>query len=229
MGLLETEKEMLHEKMDAKSISRKAHCLVLAYPSQGHVNPLLQFCKRLEHHRIRTTLVTTRFFFNSIEKLASSINLETISDGFDNGGMKEAESVEAYYDRFWKVGEKTLAELIENLSSSGNCVDCIVYDSILPWALDVAKRFGLVSAAFLTQTLAVHSFYYLVKKGKLQVPLLDDRICLGGLPELAPEDMPVFVYPVFRNLVVDQFPNVEKADWVLCNTFFELETEVISN
>lgn len=128
----------------------KAHCLVLSYPTQGHLNPMLEFSKRLEHKGVKVTLVTTRSMSKTIHKEASSIALETISDGFDEGGFAHAESIQAYLERFWQVGSQTLAELLEKLSSSssGNPVDCIVYDAFLSWALDVAKKFGLVGAVF---------------------------------------------------------------------------------
>ena len=34
--------------------------LLLPYPSQGHVHPLLQFAKRLAHRGLRPTLAVTR-------------------------------------------------------------------------------------------------------------------------------------------------------------------------
>ncbi|KAK7859314.1 udp-glycosyltransferase 74f2 [Quercus suber] len=132
------------------NIAYNAHCLVLSYPTQGHLNPMHEFSKCLKHKGVKVTLVITRPMSKTIHKEASSIALETISDGFDEGGIAHAESIQAYLERFWQVGSQTLAELLEKLSSSssGNPVDCIVYDAFLPWALDVAKKFGLVGAFF---------------------------------------------------------------------------------
>ncbi|XP_030942266.1 UDP-glycosyltransferase 74E1-like [Quercus lobata] len=212
----------------------KAHCLVLSYPTQGHLNPMLEFAKRLEHKGVKVTLVTTRSMSKTIHKEASSIALETISDGFDEGGIAHAESIQAYLERFWQVGSQTLAELLEKLSSSisGNPVDCIVYDAFLPWALDVAKKFGLVGAVFFTQSCAVDNIYYHVHKGLLKLPLSEPEILLPGLPTLQPQDMPSLIYdlntyPAFFDMLVSQFSNVDKADWVLCNTLYELEPEVV--
>jgi len=45
--------------------------------------------------------------------------------------------------------------------------------------------------------------------------------------------MPSFIYnfgvsyPTFFDRIVGQFSNIDKADWVLCNTFYELEQEVV--
>ncbi|KAI4354084.1 hypothetical protein L6164_002984 [Bauhinia variegata] len=218
--------------MESESTERRrAHCLVLSYPAQGHVNPLLQFSKRLDHEGVEVTLVTSRFFCKTLHKLPSSIAVENISDGFDNGGIMEAESLEVYFKRFREIGTETLGQLIEKLDRSGNTVDCIIYDALLPWVLEVAKRLGLVGASFLTQPLVVDTLYYHVIKGNLQIPLLEERISLPGLPSLAPQDMPSFLsayesYTAVLELVLDQFSNIEEADWVLCNSFYELEKEL---
>ncbi|XP_062173992.1 UDP-glycosyltransferase 74F2-like [Alnus glutinosa] len=210
----------------------RAHCLVLAYPTQGHINPMLQFSKRLEHKGVRVTLVTTYSISKTIHKEATSIALETISDGYDDGGIEQAESIQAYLERFWRVGSQTLSQLLEKLSSSGCPVDCIVYDAFLPWALDVAKKFGLVGAVFFTQSCAVDNILFHVYKGVLKLPLSEPEILLPGLPPLQPQDTPSFIcdfgsYPAFFDMVVQQFSNIDKADWVLCNTFYELEQEVV--
>ncbi|KAK7381292.1 hypothetical protein VNO78_33866 [Psophocarpus tetragonolobus] len=217
--------------MEKKSVARKPHCLVIAFPSQSHINPMLQFSKLLEHHGVKITLVTTRSYYHNLQKVPPSIAVETISDGFDKGGISEAESFKAYTDTFWQVGPQTFAELIEKLGKIGDYVDCVIYDTFFPWALDVAKRFGIVGAAYLTQNMTVSSIYYHVLLGKLQVPLKENEISLPALPKLQPEDMPSFFSTYdedsfFLDFVVDQFSNIDKADWILCNTFYELDEEV---
>ncbi|KAF2292484.1 hypothetical protein GH714_024363 [Hevea brasiliensis] len=172
----------------------RAHCLVLAYPAQGHINPMLQFSKRLEHKGLQVTLVTTRAISNTIQRISSStsIPLETISDGYDEGGRIHAENIQAYLERFWQVGSKTLVNLVERLNSSvsGCPVDCIIYDAFMPWGLDVSKKFGLVSAAFFTQSCAVDSIYYHVHKELIKLPVSkSELILLPGLPPLEPQDL----------------------------------------
>ena len=138
-----------------------------------------------------------------------------------------------YYDRFREVGTKTLIELIEKLDRGGKHVDCVMYDSFLTWALDVSSKLGLLGVSFLTQNIAVDSIYYHVNKGKLKFPLMKDEknITFPGLPTFEPWDLPTLLLesqpgdPVL-NLVVGQFSNIEEADWILCNSFYELEIEV---
>ncbi|KAK7278087.1 hypothetical protein RJT34_23112 [Clitoria ternatea] len=217
--------------MEKESIASKAHCLVLAYPGEGHVNPMIQFSKLLQHQGVRITLVTTRFYCKNLQKVPTSIALETISDGFDSGRPEGLSSAD-YLERFWQVGPKTLAELIEKLGSLGNQVDCVIYDAFFPWPVDVAKRYGIVVAAYLTQNMTVNSIYYHVHLGKLQVPLTQDEISLPVLPKLKHEDMPSFFFtleedPVSFGFVVGQFSTIENADWILCNTFYELDKVIV--
>jgi pathogen-inducible salicylic acid glucosyltransferase len=220
--------------MELEKNAYRAHCLALAYPSQGHINPLLEFSKRLENKGVKVTLVTTHFISKTIHKEAATFNiaLETISDGYDEGGEAQAESFRAYFESLRRVGSQTLAELLEKLSTSGCPVDCVVYDAFLPWALDIAKKFGLVGAAFFTQSCAVGNIYYHVYKGVLKVPLSETEILLPRSPPLGALDMPSFIYqfgishPGAFEMLVGQFSNIDKVDWVLCNTFYELEQEV---
>jgi pathogen-inducible salicylic acid glucosyltransferase len=219
--------------MEMEKNGYRAHCLVLTYPVQGHINPMMEFSKRLQHKGVKVTFVITNFISKTMHKEASSIALETISDGYDEGGLAQAESIYDYQERFQRVGSQTLTQLIEKLSSSSSPVDGVVYDPFLPWALDIAKSFGLLGAMFLTQSCAVDNIYYHAHKGVLKLPLSDTEILLPGSPPLQLQDLPSFIsdfesQPAYYDLLVGQFSNVDKADWVLVNTFYELEQEVRS-
>ncbi|XP_030521769.2 mogroside IE synthase-like [Rhodamnia argentea] len=217
--------------MEDSSKPRNPHCLVLSYPSQGHINPMLQFSKRLLHKGVKVTLVTTKSISKTLHGSSSctSIALEAISDGFDDGGIGAAGSPEAYFERFYKVGPESLSELVERLISGGPPPICIIYDALLPWALDVAQKFGLVGAAFFTMSCAVNSVFYHCQKGLLEVPVRK-QVLLPGMPPLEPQDMPSYVcdlesYPTFFRVLVNQFSNLDRADWVLCSGVYELEQE----
>ncbi|CBI33059.3 unnamed protein product, partial [Vitis vinifera] len=218
--------------MEKEKRTHKAHCIVLPYPSQGHINPMLQFSKRLVHNGAKVTLAATRFISKSFVGDSGPITIETISDGYDEGGSAQAESDGAYLERFRVVGSETLGSLIEKLKSSGCPVDCVVYDAFLPWALDVAKQLGLVGAVFFTQSCTVNDIYYHVHQGMLKLPLSEPEVVVPGLFPLQACDLPSFVYlygsyPAFFDMVVNQFSNIEKVDWVFCNTFYKLEEKVV--
>ena len=82
---------------------------------------------------------------------SDSVQFDTISDDYDDGGFAKAENIHAYLQNMEAAGSKTLAEIITKYKSSSNPVDCLAYDSFLYWALDVAKYFDLFAASFSTQ------------------------------------------------------------------------------
>ncbi|XP_047311883.1 UDP-glycosyltransferase 74F2-like [Impatiens glandulifera] len=224
--------------MEVKTEQKKAHCLVVPYPLQGHINPMLQFAKRLEHKGIKVTFVMTNYMLGkSKQQISTSISVDTFSDGYDERDGDLADQLENYVSRFRDVGSKTLTALVEKLRLEGVRVDCIVYDAFIPWILDVAKQLGLIGAAFFTQSCAVDTVYYHVYEGLLKAPFSEtdppsSEIVLPGLPPLMPFDMPSFLapnwpHPYFLNWLTSQYGNLKQADWVLCNSFYMLEKETI--
>ncbi|CDP13109.1 unnamed protein product [Coffea canephora] len=184
----------------------RAHCLILPFPIQSHINPMLQFAKRLQQEGTKITIVTTNFLFKTLNEVSGSIS----------------------------VGSETLTELILKLQDLGCPVDCIIYDSLLPWCLDVAKDLGVRAGVLFTQSCAVNSIYYHVHKGLLKLPLEESEVDIPGLPPLLASDLPSFVGKqgrihrdwVSKLVLHDQLEKFEEADWIFFNTFYRLEEEV---
>ncbi|KAJ4875727.1 UDP-glycosyltransferase 74F2 [Raphanus sativus] len=204
--------------------NKRGHVLAVPYPAQGHITPIRQFCKRLISKGLKTTLTLTTFIFNSIKPDPSGpVSIATISDGYDDHGFDPSGSIHDYLQNFKTFGSKTIADIIRKHQTSDNPITCIVYDAFMPWALDVAREFGLAAAPFFTQSCAVNYVYYLsyINQGISKLPIKD-------LPFLEFQDLPSFLsvygsYPAYFEMVLQQFTNFEKADFVLVNTFQELE------
>ncbi|KAL8469501.1 hypothetical protein ACS0TY_032372 [Phlomoides rotata] len=222
--------------MDKERSPYSAHILAVPYPSQGHVNPMLQFCKRLVFKGSKATFIVTKFIFKTFDPKSDTIVIDTISDGFDDGGFSQANDVADYLTKMERAGSETLEELIKTYQKSGQPIDCIVYDAFLPWVLEVAKKFGIKGGAFFTQACAVNYVYYYAHHGLLKIPVeaAATPVELPGLPPLDLPDMPSFIYvhgsyPAYFALVLKQFWNVEKADLVLVNTFYKLEEKAVDS
>ncbi|KAL4579569.1 hypothetical protein LXL04_015721 [Taraxacum kok-saghyz] len=175
-----------------RSSTKPLHVRLFPFPSQGHINPIIQFGKRLLSKGVKTTLVTTIYISNKIPSHSqnTSIPIEPISDGFDSGGHQSADSSESYVNKFRQVGSKSLADLIRKLDNEGNPIDVIVYDSFLTWALDVAME-------------------------ALSIPLTA-TVSLPGLPVLQPSDTPSFVqnpgsHPDWALGLFNRFSNIHHA------------------
>ncbi|KAI8537234.1 hypothetical protein RHMOL_Rhmol09G0008600 [Rhododendron molle] len=211
----------------------KTHVLVIPFPAQGHMNPMLQFSKHLTSKGVKVTfLLTPGAFSTNIQLQANFVNIACISDGSGQGD--QAEGMVAYVERFRAAVSLSLAELIGKQKSSDNDpATVLVYDSGMPWALEIAQRFGLRGAPFFTQSCAVSAIYYHVYEGNFKLPLEGVTVALPSMPLLETNDLPSFIsdagmYPGLLSLLINQFSNIQKADWLLFNTFDKLEEEIVN-
>ncbi|KAF3952940.1 hypothetical protein CMV_021563 [Castanea mollissima] len=162
----------------------ETHILLFAYPVQGHINPMLQFSKRLASKGLRVTFVTTTSIGNSMRPLPShSINVDLISDGSEEA--EDAESVDAALERFKLHVSQNLARLIEKHYSSKYPPKILVYDSILPWALEIARKIGIDGVPFFTQSCVVNAINYHANHGAIQMPIEKGAsVSLPSIPSL---------------------------------------------
>ncbi|KAE8714456.1 putative Trichome birefringence-like 43 [Hibiscus syriacus] len=197
----------------------------------GHINPVLQFAKRLASKGLQVSLIT--FCGNKSLEIRdnSSVKLEPVFDDLGADSVME-KSIDDYLDRLEAVVTFRLPQIIDKLgmSKSENTASCLVYDSALPWALDIAKQQGVYGAEFFTFSCAVSTIYYNLHEGLLKVPIVEPCTFMAGLPLLRPHDLPSFIsdigaYPTLTHLLTNQFSSFKKADWVFFNTFTSLENE----
>ncbi|KAL5698960.1 N-hydroxythioamide S-beta-glucosyltransferase [Ranunculus cassubicifolius] len=203
--------------MESKEAKYRGHVVVLPYPSQGHINPLVQFAKRLASKGVKATVATTHYTVNTIH--APNVGVEPISDGYNESGHAQAPSTEVYLESFKSVGSKTLSEVIQKFENSAFPVNCIVYDSFFGWALDVARKHGIYGAPFFTYSAHVCSIYGHIRSGALNLPIKNENkpVLLDGLPPLEFSDFPSYLRsPEFEvsipyaTMNLNQFSNLEK-------------------
>ncbi|TVU30837.1 hypothetical protein EJB05_22481, partial [Eragrostis curvula] len=137
---------------------QSVHVLLVSYPTQGHINPLLQFGKRLAGHRdVRCTLAVTRYVLGSSDPpQPGAVHVAGFSDGCDSRGYDEVADERGYLERLESAGSVSLGELLEDESAVGRPVRAVVYDALLPWVPRVARLHGARCAAFFTQACAVN-------------------------------------------------------------------------
>nr|KYP66602.1 N-hydroxythioamide S-beta-glucosyltransferase [Cajanus cajan] len=214
--------------------SNKVHVVVLPYPAQGHINPLVQFAKRLASKGVKATVATTHYTVNSIT--APNINVEPISDGFDEAGIAQTNNnVELFLTSFRTNGSRTLSQLIQKYQQTPHPVTCIVNDAFFPWALDVAKQHGIYGATFFTNSAAECSIFCRIHYGLIELPIKKEDLPLlvPGLPPLDFRALPSLLkfpqsYPAYMAMKLSQFSDLDKADWVFVNTFEALEGEAVA-
>ncbi|XWS13328.1 hypothetical protein CRYUN_Cryun36dG0028200 [Craigia yunnanensis] len=214
------------------------HFLLVTFPAQGHINPTLQFAKRLIRIGASVTFVTTVSARRRMTKVptAHGLSFLTFSDGYDEG-LKPGDDRDHYMFEFKRRGKETLADLIVNSDNEGKPITCIVYSLLLHWAMMVAREHHIPSAVLWIQPATVLDIYYYYFNGyeetiKCQAGDLPSKclIELPGLPPLSSCDLPSFVtpsnpYASALSLFQEQFEVLaeETNPKILVNTFYALE------
>ena len=204
---------------------RTPHVLLIAHPFQGHISPMMQFSKRLASKGLEVTMVCP----SSAIVLNNSIKIEYFS--YEND--QTSKTPKEYMANIQKQASDKLVQVIEEQKRCGRPFDVLVHDSLMPWAVDFGHQHGLRVACFCTQTCAVNAIYYLVFQGNFKFPL-EEGSSLSFLPPSIPirdvRDLPSDLYderhPGVLDVLAGQFSHAHKDDWILCNTFLQLENEV---
>ncbi|KAF5175051.1 Udp-glycosyltransferase 74e2 [Thalictrum thalictroides] len=206
------------------------HVAFLPMPFQGHINPMLNFAKRLVYKGVKVTIAIPLSKAKSIEVDDSKITIELYSDGSEDG---ESKTIDSYLKRLEEICTNILSKLVENHQNSKYPpIKCVIYSSGIPFVLNIAKQCGLIGASFFTQSCAVNSMYYHVYHGQLITPVQGPQVSLPGLPLLETHELPSVMSisdpdRSILHLVTNQFSNVEETNWLLFNTFDKLEDEVV--
>ncbi|KAK1438921.1 hypothetical protein QVD17_04734 [Tagetes erecta] len=221
----------------------KPHVLVIPYPAQGHVIPIMELAQRLVEQGIRVTFVNTEVN----HKLVTSNCLD--KDGFGDliRMVSIPDGLEPWEDRsdlckltlsILKTMPGKLEELIETINKEeGRKVACVIADDCMGWAIEVAKKMGIRRAAFWPASVAtlasVLSIQKLIDDGiinKNGVPLNDKIIQLSDtMPPIKPFNLAwacfadVDTVEAFFKLVVQAVEASRLTEWFLCNSSLDLE------
>ncbi|KAJ4707333.1 UDP-glycosyltransferase [Melia azedarach] len=217
------------------------HVLVIPCPRQGHVIPLLEFSQCLAKHGFRVTFVNSESIHNKVLKslkgksyIGEKVHVVSIPDGLEEkrGGGNMIEKI-------LQVMPGKLEELIEEINGrEGEKIACVVADGTMGWAIEVAEKLKMKRAAVWTASAASLASSFSIPK------LIHDGIINSdGTPirkqmiQLAP-NMPAmnsatdFFWACVGDLTTQK--NVfelalmntnamKKADWLFCNSTYELE------
>ncbi|QHO17283.1 UDP-glycosyltransferase [Arachis hypogaea] len=124
--------------------------LAIPYPAQGHVNPLMILSQKLAEHGCNIIFVNTEFIHDKVD------------DRSDLGELCIS---------MLRTMPSMLERLIEDVRlNDGVTISCIVYDGIMGWASEVAKKMGINGAFFWPASAALFALQYNIPK------LIDDGI-----------------------------------------------------
>ncbi|KAK4283038.1 hypothetical protein QN277_000040 [Acacia crassicarpa] len=224
-------------------VQTQQHFLVVGFPVQSHLNPTLQFSKRVIALGARVTLLITVSMHCRIIQMPiiEGLTIATYSDGYDDGFKDSTDDskVKLYLSEFKRLGKQALTNLIASKSNEGNPFTMVIYSLYLSWVAEVARSLHVPSAFLWTQPATVLDiFYYYLRDytdyidGQSKDP--ESKIELPGLPLMKTKDLPSFLQP--SNIYAFALPGMddhfhelgqEVKPIVLVNTFESLESDAI--
>lgn len=142
----------------------KPHAVLVPWPAQGHVNPLMRFAKLLHSRGFHITFVHTEFNYNrlirshgpsSVQGL-SDFRFETIPDGTPPPSNPDAtQSVPLVCDSLRRTGLKPFKELLDRLNKQQPDVppvSCVIADGVMNFAIRAAEALGVPGVALFTSS-----------------------------------------------------------------------------
>ncbi|KAF8716271.1 hypothetical protein HU200_026556 [Digitaria exilis] len=235
--------------MRSTAATQQPHVLLVSFPLQGHVNPLLRLGARLAAKGLLVTFTTFRHA--GLRALPPDDDGACVGSGhlrFEyllwpaDAALSPDDLQDDPSDllrHVTDVGPSALADLIRRQADAGRPVACVVNNPFVPWALDVAAGEGMdIPCAMLwIQSCAVLSLYYHFYASPDAFPSEADpdaAVTVPGLPTVAADELPLMVRPEYaHNLWGDmlraQLGGIgnKTVSWVLVNTFQGLERHVI--
>ncbi|KAL4582002.1 hypothetical protein LXL04_006539 [Taraxacum kok-saghyz] len=220
------------------------HAILVPYPAQGHVIPMMELMQRLVKQGVKVTFVNTDFTHKMVtnamsedDKLNDLASLVSIPDGLEEGENRF--DLGKLSDAIYRVMPEKLEELIEQLNGNddGEKVTCIVADTCMGWAFGVAKKMEIKGVAFwpaagvvLASLICIPKFIEdgiidnkgtLMKKQMVQLSPTMPPITSADFTWLSIGD--IKTQQSLFDLILKANEFMELADRIFCNSAYELE------
>ncbi|XP_019179925.1 PREDICTED: crocetin glucosyltransferase, chloroplastic-like [Ipomoea nil] len=216
------------------------HVLLAVFPSQGQLNPSLQFAKRLVKMGVKVTFSTSSSAINRMSNRSEiqGLDLAPYSDGFD--GQFQGVSVNDFWASVKTKASAALADLIAAKNQEGKPFTRVIFATAMAWAGVVARRFQLRFTLLWIQPAAVFDIYYhyFTDYGDLFRNCSGDQgVEVPGLPVLTVRDFPSFMLSktttddldwALQSLrdQIEEIKNEENPE-ILVNSFDALEFDAL--
>ncbi|GLJ20497.1 hypothetical protein SUGI_0373060 [Cryptomeria japonica] len=210
-----------------------AHVMVVPYPGQGLLNPMMQLARRLASNGITVSFVVTESWhkiisgaegdaFTSARKQGLPLSPAIIPDCVAPESERSA-NLMAFFLSLANM-EAHVSQLITKLARSENPPVCMVADTFLRWAVPLAKKHALKSVSLWTESVTRFSIFY---HSDLVVGVEGCIDNIPGVPPLQHTDLPSpFVTPL-RVEFLRCFDTVKEADWIVANSMYPLDCKAV--
>ncbi|XP_077245750.1 7-deoxyloganetin glucosyltransferase-like [Tasmannia lanceolata] len=233
----------------------KPHAVLIPYPAQGHINPMMQLAKLLHSKGFYITFVHTEFNHSRMLKSRGLDSLkglddfqfETIPDGLPPPDHDGTQDIAALCDSTRKNCAVPFRNLVTKLNNSLRIphISCIIPDGVMSFALCVAEELDIMVLVFYTMSacglMGYLNFHELKRRG--YTPLKDESYLtngyldthidwIPGMKNIRLRDVTSFVRTTdpnetIFNFNIEQAKNNLRARGLILNTFDEIEHDVV--
>ncbi|GLJ48796.1 hypothetical protein SUGI_1028980 [Cryptomeria japonica] len=224
----------------------RGHALLLPFPAQGHITPMMQLANILVANHIVVTFVNTEFIEKRLKhKSTDYLRFQSFPDGLPPDHLRTLK-VPELCESLQKHAPFHVENIVEKIMQADSVppLTIIVADGAFSFTQKIADKFSVPRVAFWTTSACGFSAYYymplLIDQG--YIPLKDDRgsckndviTCIPEMEALRVKDLPSFLTVtdaadyMFQYLLREG-QNTLQASLVLLNTFQELEGPVLND
>uniref|UniRef100_A0ACD5UQC4 Uncharacterized protein n=1 Tax=Avena sativa TaxID=4498 RepID=A0ACD5UQC4_AVESA len=209
--------------MGSPSPAERPHAMMIPYPAQGHITPMLQLAKLLHTRGFHVTFVNNEFNHRRLLRSQGADTLvgvpgfqfAAIADGLPPSDREATQDIPALCYSTMTTSlprfKELVAKLNEEAETSGGAlppVTCVVADSVMSFSLRAARELGLRCATLWTASACGFMGYYhykdlrdrgiipLKEEAQLNNGYLDDTTIdwIPAVPkDLRLRDLPSFV------------------------------------
>ncbi|XP_072986188.1 UDP-glycosyltransferase 86A1-like [Typha latifolia] len=232
----------------------KPHAVVIPYPLQGHIIPAVHLAVNLAGRGFAVTFVNTETIHHQTS-LASGSSRDDIFSGARESGLDiryelVSDGLPVAFDRSLNHDQFMFAllhvlsahvdELVRRIVAKADPpVTCLVADTFFVWPSTIAKKVGVPYVSFWTEPALIFTLYYhmdlLIKNGHFasEENRKDTITYIPGVPAIESTELMSYLQETNTSSVVHQiifkaFEEAKEADYILCNTVQELESDTIS-
>ncbi|KAF8390922.1 hypothetical protein HHK36_023221 [Tetracentron sinense] len=213
--------------------------LLVPYPAQGHVTPMLQLASALQLRGFEPVMVTPEYVHRQIApriEPKSGIICRSIPDGLDEKEPRDFFTIEFAMENNMPVH---LERIICSFDEDGGVL-CVVVDLLASWAIKVSKHCGVPVAGFWPAMLATYRLITaipeMIRAGVISefgIPQHQGKLCLlPNEPMLSIEDLPWLVgnLAARKSRFIFWLRTLSRSRtlrWVIVNSFPENGDEMI--
>ena len=166
-------------------VEKKAKVIVMVpYPAQGHVTPMMRLASSLPALGFRPVMVLPTFLHRQIttEKgkpggciSTEEVEIVSIEDGMEEAGKAGFFEIEEAMEN---AMPRHLERMVRGLQDAGEGIACVVIDLLASWAVQVCTTCGVTAAGFWPAMLATYRLIASIPD-LLQAGLIDSTGMFG--------------------------------------------------